>query len=73
MTVIEIVLKYLNDNGYDGLCSECCGCGKDDLSPCNCDDVLACSPAYKRIATQQDINNGIECDVGDIIYAEEKP
>jgi len=45
MTVKEIVTEYLKDNGYDGLCSEECGCAIDDLMPCN-DDQSYCSPGY---------------------------
>ena len=29
MNVTEIVKKYLEENGYDGLCSDVCGCGCD--------------------------------------------
>jgi hypothetical protein len=35
MTVKEIVIKYLKDNGYDGLYSDDCGCMIDDLIPCS--------------------------------------
>ena len=34
MTVKDMVKQWLTDNGYDGLCSEGCSCGKDDLMPC---------------------------------------
>ena len=34
-TVGEIVAKYLRANGYDGLCSEECGCLLDDFAPCD--------------------------------------
>ena len=47
MNVKEIVHEYLRVNGYDGLCSDDCGCGLDDLAPCEqCFD--ACVPAYHR-------------------------
>lgn len=47
MTVKEIIKKYLEDNGFDGLCTDDCGCGIDDLFPC-CEDMCAdCVPAYK--------------------------
>jgi hypothetical protein len=35
MTVKEIVLQYLKDNGYDGLYYEDqCGCSLDHFMPC---------------------------------------
>ena len=46
MTVKEIVEKYLRENGYDGLAGEDCGCGLDDLAPCeSC--TFECVPAYR--------------------------
>lgn len=38
MTVHEIVIEKLRELGADGLCIPGleCGCGIDDLSPCNC-------------------------------------
>jgi len=46
MTVFEIVKQYLEEHGYDGLCSDFCGCELDDLAPCGnmADD---CYAAYK--------------------------
>lgn len=46
ITVGEIIKKYLVDNGYDGLCSDSCGCGLDDLFACDTCD-WDCKPAYK--------------------------
>ena len=34
MNVKEIVVKYLEDNGYDGLYTEDSGCRGSDLMPC---------------------------------------
>ena len=52
MTVKEIVKEYLEKNGYDGLCSENCGCGLYNLMPCEMfasdSTVIGCKPAYKR-------------------------
>ena len=51
MTVKDIVTKYLKDNGYDGLCGDACGCGLDNLFPCELNDggyYSGCEPAYKQ-------------------------
>lgn len=34
MTVLEIIVEYLKEHGYDGLYSDNCGCELDDLMPC---------------------------------------
>lgn len=35
MDVLDIVKKYLDENGYDGLYSDYeCGCLKEDFVPC---------------------------------------
>ena len=48
MTVQEIIIKYLKENGYDGLYSEECGCRIDDLIPCCAGEWLAsCEAGYK--------------------------
>lgn len=46
MTVKEIVIKYLVNNGYDGLCTDDCGCGIHDLNPCG-ECMCDCVPAKK--------------------------
>jgi len=46
MNVTDIVIKYLKDNGYDGLCGDGCGCGLDDFAPCD-SNIGDCKPAYK--------------------------
>jgi len=50
MTVKEIVKKYLEDNGYDGLTSGDCGCKVDDLVPCGgatcCGSHMDCKAGY---------------------------
>ncbi len=47
MTVQDIILKYLNDNEYDGLTNgDDCACKLKDIVPC-CDiDVMCCKPGY---------------------------
>jgi hypothetical protein len=67
-TVISIVYHYLKRNGYNGLCTEGCGCLLDDLAPC-CDDISHCIPGYaitKREAVRRGI--GDENDRDDTIY-----
>ena len=47
-TVIEILKQHLVDNGFDGLVTDDyeCGCGIDDLRPCDA-DFAKCLAAYK--------------------------
>lgn len=44
MTAKDILIQWLKDNGYDGLCGYTCGCGLSDLCPCDC--MGTCVPAY---------------------------
>jgi len=37
----------LGFRGYDGLCSEDCGCSRDDLAPCGCLNLRECRAAYR--------------------------
>jgi len=46
MTVKEIVRQWLQDHGYDGLCSDFCGCVFSDLMPCG-EDASGCQAGYK--------------------------
>jgi len=51
MDVKGIIKKYLEGNGYDGLCNlkigwEGCACFIDDLFPCGIDCCLDCQPGY---------------------------
>ena len=52
MTIRELIAKYLRDNGYDGLAGDECGCGLDDLMPC--DNPLECVPGH-----------AVPCDCGE--------
>jgi len=45
MNLKEIVVTYLKDNGYDGLCNEDCGCALDDLICCE-EPKPDCEPGY---------------------------
>jgi len=45
MTVREILIDYLKANGYDGLCTEDCGCGLDDIETCS-NMQTDCKPAH---------------------------
>jgi len=45
-TIKDIVREYLETNGYDGLCTQGCGCHLDDLFPC-CDGGMDCVPGHK--------------------------
>jgi len=44
MNTLDIVKKYLKDNGYHGLAGDECGCRIDDLRPCDC--LCDCEPGY---------------------------
>ncbi len=48
MTAKQILIKYLVENGYDGLCLPHleCGCGLDDFAPCEGIDE-ECEPAIR--------------------------
>lgn len=49
MTVKEIITDWLKKNGYDGLCTEECGCQLGDLGPCCLsENILSCVPGYKH-------------------------
>ena len=54
MTVKEIVKKYLEENGFDGLYCDDCGCKTDDLIPCDNEGCLDCQPGYKNPYTPDD-------------------
>jgi hypothetical protein len=77
MTVKEIVKEYLEKNGFDGLCSENCGCGIDNLMPCEKWNIPLCEPAYmlicqgnKKCPLHNRCEGGRE---GYVCYSTEKP
>lgn len=47
MTVKEIVKKWLEDNGYEGLAGEDCGCENADLFVCGREEVACCVAGHK--------------------------
>ena len=76
MTVKDMVKKYLETNGFDGLCCEDCGCGLDDLMACG-ETYNDCKAAYKRIVTKEEFEDmnfdlGYGCEIGDEFFALEK-
>lgn len=62
MKVKNIIIKYLKDNGYDGLCNprEGCGCLIKDLFFCIYDSCMECQPGYK-CTIKKDCEEGGEC------------
>ena len=47
MNVKDIVRQWLNENGYDGLSSEECGCELADLMPCDEPNVVLCVAGHR--------------------------
>ena len=47
MDCLDIIIRYLQNHGYDGLYHETeCGCEIDNLAPCG-NDFSECKPGYK--------------------------
>ena len=73
-TVFEIVKGYLIENKYDGLyndlCGDECGCGIDDLMPCDYDCISKCTPAYKHECEKCEVE---ECEYRDDNFGCYKP
>ena len=61
MTVHEIVLEYLEEHGFDGLCTDDCGCSVDDLAPCCSECVMDGVPARNITVTEAN-KLGMEVD-----------
>lgn len=50
--IIEMIEKYLKDNGFMGLCNNSCGCYLPDLSPGDClkgDCQAVCDPTIEPV------------------------
>lgn len=58
LSVKEVMKKWLANRGYQGLCSEDCGCDIDDLFPCG-EYCGACRAAYRFECERCDRKN---CD-----------
>ena len=74
-TVQAIVALYLREHGYDGLCGENCGCAIADMCISQTDIPLDCVAAYRRPATQADIDESglsVDFEVGDMIFSPKK-
>lgn len=51
MNTVDIIRKWLNENGFDGLMNtegDPCGCHLGDFMPCGGEYVVDCKAAYKR-------------------------
>jgi hypothetical protein len=46
MTVKDIVRKWLEENGYEGLVGTHCGCELADLMPCWTEGCPDCEPGF---------------------------
>jgi hypothetical protein len=56
-TVDDIIRTALVEIGADGLCNpdEECGCGIEDLAPCDCINLAVCVPAKWTIPKEDDV------------------
>lgn len=57
MTVKEIIIQYLEEHGFDGLCfpGMRCNCYLDhDFMPCENPEIDECKPGYKHIKDDGD-------------------
>lgn len=54
----EMVRLYLEQNGYDGLCTDECGCELADLMPCGGEYAMDCVAGHKTKCTcNEDCDN----------------
>jgi hypothetical protein len=54
MNLREIIKKHLEDNGFDGLCGEGCGCQTSELFWCEHPNMDDCQPGYKITCPGED-------------------
>jgi hypothetical protein len=55
MNIEKILIKFIENNKFDGLVNNYaeCGCGKEDLAPCGQPNLSQCKAAYKMKNTSQ--------------------
>jgi hypothetical protein len=59
--LLDLLKQSLKAQGYEGLCSDGCGCDIEDLAPCgNC--WCQCSPGYRH-AVDPGKNYGFEWEI----------
>ena len=66
MDVIDIIKAKLNEIGADGLISDGCGCGADDLAPCGAISPT-CSPGRRMIARGIEARD-FDVEIGDTVF-----
>jgi len=74
-TVVDMIEKYLRDNGFDGLFSPVgqCACELDDLAPC-CEIGQHCEPGYKHAeCAHPEIGYGEEWYLGGWVISRQRP
>jgi hypothetical protein len=72
MNVEKIVKDYLKKNGFDGLCTEDCGCRNDDLMPCG-EGFINCVPGHLVSAEDAKAQGFYVDDDCEFIIAEHSP
>jgi len=56
----QMIKSYLEQNGFDGLFCDECGCSLDDLMPCGGDWAIKCRAGYKHQGCTEECGEG--CD-----------
>lgn len=55
MNIEKILVKFIEENKFDGLVNNDaeCGCSKEDIAPCGQPSLTQCKAAYKMKDTSQ--------------------
>jgi hypothetical protein len=62
-TVQDVIVNYLNLNGYDGLYNpDLCACKTEDLNTCECINIFDCEPGYIQDCTKCEGASNDWCD-----------